>query len=71
MTFEIMESYKPWKSRKAIITSLSILIIVLIPILYKHIGISDEVTLLVEGAIAAATGIYNVSNVLQKKYDAT
>lgn len=57
-------------SRKLIVTSVTILITVILPMLYKHLGISDEVTLLVEGAIAASAGVYNAANALQKKYEA-
>lgn len=57
-----------WASRKVVLTSISLLIITTLPIVYKHLEISDEVTLLVIGAVATASGVYNAFNSLSKKY---
>lgn len=62
-----MDNYK-WDSRKLLTTNRVIIVLALLPILYKLLGIADAVTLAVLTAISAAGGIYNVSNVLSKKY---
>lgn len=59
----------PFVSRKFILTAVGILIMSSIPILYKQLGISDSITLVVVGAIAGATGVYAGFNTLAKKYE--
>lgn len=58
-----------WASRKLWLTSLVLFAITNIPILYKHLGISESITLFVVTAIATSCGIYSVANVMDKKYE--
>lgn len=60
-----------WMSRKFIVTLLQVILMILIPMIYKYIQVGDEVTITVLLAIAGAGSLYTGLNVLQKKYDAT
>lgn len=52
--------------RKFVITAAQLLLLTGLPLLYKHIGISDEITLTVLISATSAVGLYNVANVWQK-----
>lgn len=56
-------------SRKFIITCVSIGLIVSVPILYRYLGLSDSIILFVDGAIATASGVYHVANVIAGNED--
>lgn len=62
-------NYNPYTSRKLLVTAFSTILMVGLPVLYKHIGISDQITLMVLGAVAGLSGIYNAANAMQKKYE--
>lgn len=59
----------PLASRKLWFTVGTTFLMIILPIIYKNIGISDAITLMVEGAVAAAGSVYNVANVMSKKYE--
>lgn len=58
-------------SRKFIVTILQVLLMIILPLIYKYSQVGDEVTITVLLAIAGAGSLYTGLNVLQKKYDAT
>jgi len=60
-----------WMSRKFIVTILQVLLMIILPLIYKYSQVGDEVTITVLLAIAGAGSLYTGLNVLQKKYDAT
>lgn len=57
-----------WTSRKLLLTIAGVLVMATLPIIYVKLGIGENITLVVVGAIAGACGIYNVSNVMAKKW---
>lgn len=63
-----MDDINKWGSRKLLVTIVGLIIAPSLPILYKTLGINDQVTITVEGIIATAMGLYGVTNVLAKKY---
>lgn len=63
-----MDDPNKWASRKLLVTLLCLILGPSLPILYKAIGISNEVTMTVEGIIAAVMSVYGISNVVAKKY---
>jgi hypothetical protein len=60
-----------WGSRKLLVTGASLIILAGLPVVYKSIGISDQITMIVLGAISAAASSYNAFNTLSKKYEAS
>lgn len=56
-----------YASRKFIITFCQLPILAGLPFLYKHYGISDEITLAVLIAISGAAAAYSGFNVLDKR----
>ena len=58
-----------WGSRKLLLTGAVLLLMVVVPMIYKKFGIEDSITLVVLGTLAGASGVYNISNVIAKKYD--
>lgn len=62
-----MKEYNPYASRKLWVTAGSTILMMILPILYKEVGISDQITLMVLGAVAGLSGIYNAANAMQKK----
>lgn len=58
-----------WASRKFLVTGVSLVMISCLPILYKYLQISDQITLVVIGAIATSGGVYHAFNTLSKKYE--
>ena len=63
------EDPSKWTSRKLALSGSTIFVMIILPILYKQLEISDAVTLLVLGAIASVAGVYNFTNTIAKKYD--
>lgn len=57
-----------WGSRKLIITGVVLLVLCVLPIVYQKLGVPEAVQLLVIGAIAGASGVYNVANAYAKKW---
>ncbi len=56
-----------FSSRKLLISSMSTIIACALPIIYKHLGISDVVTMSVLGLISAMALGYSGFNILEKK----
>jgi hypothetical protein len=61
--------YNPYASRKLLVTAFSTILMILLPVVYKNIGISDHITLMVLGSVAGLSGIYNAANAAQKKFE--
>lgn len=59
----------PFISRKLIMTAACLIVITVLPLVYHHNGISDQITLVVVAAISAAGGVYNAANVIAKKFE--
>lgn len=61
----MMEKYG---GRKFTLTCVGVFLMIILPIVYEKLGISEVTTQLVLGAIAGAIGAYGVTNVLADKY---
>jgi hypothetical protein len=61
--------YNPWSSRKLWVSIITTILVFGGPILYKCLGISDQVSLVVIGAISTISAAYLGFNVLQKKIE--
>ena len=55
-------------SRKFILTVVQTLIVMVLPVVYKKLEISDEILMLVLGASSSLVALYSGVNVLAKKY---
>lgn len=55
--------------RKFFLTVAGIGLMIILPVIYQKIGISDTTTQIVLGSIAAGIGTYGVTNVLADKYN--
>lgn len=58
-------------SRKFIVTCIQILIMILLPIVYRRFEVSDSITMTVLVSLAAAGSFYTGFNVLDKKITKT
>ena len=56
-------------SRKFLLAHLSIIISIALPIVYRKLGIGDEVCMMVLGIVGGSSIGYGVSNAMAKKYD--
>ncbi len=56
-----------WSSRKAVLTVFQSFILIVLPIVYQKLGISENVLLFVLGSTTALVGTYLGVNVWQKK----
>lgn len=57
-----------YASRKFISVILNMLMLIVIPILFQKIGVSESVTMMVLGGLSTLSTIYLGANVMAKKY---
>lgn len=55
--------------RKFFLTCIGAILMIVIPVVYSKLGISEVTTQLVLGSIAGAVGMYGVTNVMADKYN--
>lgn len=58
-----------WGSRKFIVTIAQLMIMIILPIVYRYLEVGDEITITMLIAIAGSGSFYTGFNVLQKKYE--
>lgn len=64
-----MDESSKWASRKFILSIVQLVILVVLPIVYKQLDISETVLATVLGTSTALLAVYTGANVLQKKVE--
>lgn len=59
--------WKKFLSRKLITTWAELILVILVPIIYQKLGVSNEVQLAVVAAVCTGAGIYKFTNVSEAK----
>ena len=63
------ESPSPLQSRKFLMSMAQLAILVILPLIYKHFEVSDDILMTVLISSSSLVGVYTGFNVIQKKFE--